>query len=157
MNVRSRLASVALLFSVIAVVGVAASNRADEASDSSPDEAAIRATVERYFEGIMKNDADLLRKAFHPDSHLYSVLGPDGDRYLNRSFSDWVQFTRGREPRASEGHSNKILSIDQTGVAAVAKVELIWPEVTYVDYLSLLKFGDEWRIITKIWHQEKKN
>lgn len=118
---------------------------------------AIRAAVERYFDGIMKNDADTLRKAFHPDAHLYSQVGPQRDRYLNRSFEDWVQFTNGREPRDAAGHTNKILSIDQTGVAAVVKVELIWPDVHYVDYLSLLKFGDEWRIITKIWHQEEKS
>ena len=42
---------------------------------------------------------------------------------------------------------------DITGTAAVAKVDLQWPRVHYVDYLSLIKIGDEWKIVNKIWHQ----
>jgi hypothetical protein len=42
------------------------------------------------------------------------------------------------------------------GNAAVVKTDLEWPNIHYVDYLSLLKIDGEWKIVNKIWHQERK-
>ena len=59
-------------------------------------------------------------------------------------------------PADANQRTNEILSIDIEGLAAVAKTELMWPNVRYIDYLSLLKIDGEWRIVNKIWHQERR-
>jgi hypothetical protein len=38
----------------------------------------------------------------------------------------------------------------------MAKIELDYPTVRFVDYMSLLKVDNEWRIIAKIFHREDK-
>lgn len=45
----------------------------------------------------------------------------------------------------------KILSVDVTDNAASVKVIETYPTSVYVDYLNLLKFGGEWRIVNKIY------
>lgn len=115
-------------------------------------EEAVRAVVQLYFDGITKPDSVALRRAFAPESRLMFVRR-DGSLYMT-PFEDWVAFTR--RPGMAAGKENRLLSIDIAGSAAVAKVDLEWPGVHYVDYLSLLKTRGEWRIVTKIWWQEPR-
>jgi len=51
-----------------------------------------------------------------------------------------------------EAHRRRrIVSIDVAGDAAVAKVELDYPKVFFVDDLSLLKIDGEWKIAQKTY------
>jgi len=43
-----------------------------------------------------------------------------------------------------------------TGNAGVAKIVLEYPTVTFTDYMSLLKVGDEWKIVNKVFYAEPK-
>lgn len=135
----------ALLLSVMLSVGAEAA-----AQTPAREEAAVRAAVQAYFDGMMKGDQTLLKTAFHAESYL---IGP-GQKDANRiPFATWhTSFTRPIEN--PQEHRNSILSVDVAGNAAVAKTELDWPRVRYVDYLSLLKVNGEWKIVNKIWHQE---
>ena len=135
----------ALLLGGLLVVGADAS-----AQTQAQDEAAVRAAVQAYFDGMMKGDQTLLKKAFHAESYL---IGP-GQKDANRiPFASW--HTSFKSPIDNpQDHRNSILSVDVSGNAAVAKTELDWPRVRYVDYLSLLKVNGEWKIVNKIWHQE---
>lgn len=47
----------------------------------------------------------------------------------------------------------KILQLDHAGDAAMVKVELRYPAVTFIDYLSLLKIDGRWQIVNKIFHR----
>lgn len=121
------------------------------ARDSPPDdEAAVRAVVEQYFHGIIAYDEEALRNAFHPDAAVIG-LNKEGETESVR-FDDWVVYTRGTAPDAT-GRNNTIVSVDITGTAAVVKTDLNWPHVRYIDYLSLMKSGGEWRIVNKIFHR----
>lgn len=131
----------------------------DSVFSVSSDEEEVRAAVEGYFEGIMTYDADLLRRVFHPDARIMTFL-PTGDgprttrAYYNRTLASWLAFAEGTPPSDTSQYSNRIVSVDIAGNAAMVKTVLEWPEIRYVDYLSLLKMEDGWRIIAKIWHQE---
>jgi hypothetical protein len=46
--------------------------------------------------------------------------------------------------------------VDVTGDAAVAKAELDLPESRTTDYFSLLKVGNEWKIVHKWFHRAMK-
>ena len=116
------------------------------------DEEAVREVVELYFKGVDEHDQEALTRAFHPDAQLEASLG----RYWERPFSEWRNFANRPAPADANQRTNEILSIDIEGLAAVAKTELMWPNVRYIDYLSLLKIDGEWRIVNKIWHQERR-
>ena len=108
--------------------------------------------MEAYFDGITNNDAEALDRAFAPQGRIMFVRS-DGTLY-ERSFEEWAMFAE--RPPAPEGKENHLVSVDVTGTAAMAKTELFWPGVHYVDYLSLLKMDGEWRIVQKIWWQESR-
>ncbi|MCP4179452.1 MAG: nuclear transport factor 2 family protein, partial [bacterium] len=46
----------------------------------------------------------------------------------------------------------KIIYIDITEDAASAKVEILLENVKFTDYYNLVKTGDDWVIVNKIWN-----
>ncbi len=135
----------AMVFAALALVRA-------ESNPMSSDEEAIRATVQGYFDGMMTPSTDALKGSFHPESRL---IGLSEGELVIIPFNDWqASFDREfDEDWGNEAFRNKIVSVDIAETAAVAKVDLQWPRVHYVDYLSLIKIGDEWKIVNKIWHQ----
>ena len=100
------------------------------------DEAAIRATIQHYFNGGME-----VREAFWPDTRMLHMR--DGE--LRVAIEDYISRVEARadEPPPADV-SKKILSIDRSGDAAVAKLELNGPDWLLNDYMSLLKIVGEW-------------
>ncbi len=135
-------------------IPLAASNPAAATPTASPasveDEAMIRATVERYFQGMMEGSAATLRSAFDPGAVLIGTA-EDGAALQRIPFAPWADSWDGRILQNSDRYRNRITHVDITGDAAVVRTELVWPGVHYVDYLSLLKVNGEWRIVNKIW------
>jgi|SRR5687768_5477874 len=123
------------------------------AQQRSADEASIRATVQHYFDGMMNGSPESLRKAFDANAFLIGVGKTEPNRI---PFESWAANMTRPMPNPQQ-YKNTILSIDIAGNAAVAKTELDWPKVRYVDYLSLLKINGEWRVVNKIWHTESKS
>ncbi|MCP4645435.1 MAG: nuclear transport factor 2 family protein [bacterium] len=144
---RKRIVTVSLLcLLTAAVLGAAASKPAIPPED----EKAIREVVQLYFDGIIKYDEQALRKAFHADAN---VIGTTKEGKADwEPFQEWVVYTRGDAPDPT-GRNNRIVSIEVTGRAAIAKTDLDWPHVHYVDYLSLLRIDGQWKIVNKIWHR----
>jgi hypothetical protein len=142
---------IAFMLTFVMVFAALALVRA-ESDPMSSDEEAIRATVQGDFDGMMTPSTDALKGSFHPESRLIGLS--DGELVII-PFNDW-QASYDREfdeDWGNEAFRNKIVSVDIAGTAAVAKVDLQWPRVHYIDYLSLIKIGDEWKIVNKIWHQ----
>ena len=119
------------------------------------DEAAIRQTVQYYFDGGRNRDSLTLRKAFHPDARMLFardgklVVVPIGE-YITRVGSER------REPGAVDSTERKVVSVDVEGDAAVAKIELKRPEAVLTDYMSLLKVDGRWLIVNKIFTRERR-
>lgn len=145
-SVRAVPATLATLFALTLIAALPGD------SERAQEEEAIRATIQLYFDGIMNFDVESLERAFHADAYLYASLP---GRFYRSPFQEWKRFAAG-EPPDPEGRVNRIVSIDVAGSAAVVKTDLEWPDVHYVDYLSLLKIDGEWKIVNKIWHQERK-
>ncbi|NIA15805.1 MAG: nuclear transport factor 2 family protein [Nitrospiraceae bacterium] len=121
---------------------------ASGSKETDDDEAAIRRTVQLYFDGIIEYDEAKLKQAFHPDAFLTGIH--KSGAFEREPFDEWVVYTRGDAPD-STGRNNEIAFIDIGGNAAVVKTELRWPHVHYTDYLSLLKIDGEWKIVHKSW------
>lgn len=122
---------------------------AAEASDV--EKRAVTAAVERYFQGHATGDGELWRQAFHPEAKLFWVKG---GALQQKTAADFAAGAPGK-PAADEARRvRRILSLDTAGDAAMVKVELVYPEVTFIDYLSLLKIDGQWRIVNKIFHRK---
>ena len=119
------------------------------------DEAAIRQTVQYYFDGGKNRDSLTLRKAFHPEARMLFVrdgkltVVPVGE-YITRVGSDRL------EPGEVDSTERKVVSVDVVGDAAVAKLKLKRPDALLTDYMSLLKVDGRWLIVNKIFTRETR-
>lgn len=119
------------------------------------DEAAIRQTVQYYFDGGKTRDSLTLRKAFHPDARMLFVR--DGKlvvvpiaEYITRVGSEPLK------PGEVDSTERKVVSVDVVGDAAVAKLELKRPNAFLTDYMSLLRVDGRWLIVNKIFSRETR-
>ena len=119
------------------------------------DEAAIRQTVQYYFDGGKHRDSLTLRKAFHPEARMLFardgklVVVPIGE-YITRVGSERLR------PGEVDSTERKVVSVDVVGDAAVAKIELGRPDALLTDYMSLLKVDGRWLIVNKIFTREMR-
>ena len=121
------------------------------ATHANPDEQAIRRHIERYyFEGVRHSDTSAAHRAFHPVAVMYSIR--DG-QLAERAIPDWLTAIAERAPKPPKPDDvqRRVVSVDVTGNAAVAKTELVQPEAVVTDYLSLLKVNGDWTIVGKIF------
>lgn len=118
------------------------------------DEAAIRQTVQYYFDGGKNRDSLALRKAFHPEARM--LFAKDG-RLEVVPIGEYIERVAGSRPKPGEVDSTKrrVASVDVAGDAAVAKLELQRPDMLITDYMSLLKVDGRWVIVNKIFSREQ--
>jgi hypothetical protein len=118
-----------------------------------PEEATVRATVERYLHGLKFNDVESLAKAFRPDARLFFVKKDGTLGELTQQ--NWYEGFRVSAVKEEEGDL-AIAALDVTGNAASVKVVENYPHSRYTDYLSLLKIDGSWWIVNKIYFAEKR-
>jgi hypothetical protein len=86
-------------------------------------------------------------------AHLFWAAA---DTLARRSGEAYAAGFSGRPADDEAQRRRRIVSIDRTGTAAMAKIELDYPTVRFTDYMSLLKVNGEWKIVNKIFHREAK-
>ena len=132
--------------------------------DKAKDESAIRQIVQYYVDAIKNDDAESLKKAFHPKAKWLNA----GDKgYLWEISQERVAANLRSNVQRHVPQPNatvKIVVIDIAGGVASAKIETeyltnappeIMPKLAYkgakvTEYLSLIKFDDGWKIVTRI-------
>ncbi len=116
------------------------------------DLAAIERVCRLYMEGMYGGDAEKLNAAFHPTAR---VQGYRGAEWRSLSRGQFVAYAAGLGPReaAGEPFDMRIVSIDRSGRAAVAKVAMRWNGRDYVDFLSMIRRDEGgWSISEKTFH-----
>ncbi len=105
----------------------------------------ITLTLNDYIEGTANGQPQRLRKAFHPNFNLYFV---GNDSLRTWSGKDYIGNIK---EGAKNDRIGKIISIDFEKDAANAKIEIDIPgrKRIYTDYLLLLKYEGNWKIIHK--------
>ncbi|MES2517861.1 MAG: nuclear transport factor 2 family protein [Bacteroidota bacterium] len=117
------------------------------AKAQSEDEA-VKLCVNNYLNGVLKGDAALLNQAFHPTAILRTVsaAGAIQDipvaKFVASMPAGGIQ---------TKGGSTKLVAYSYIGVSALATVELQFGDFKYIDLLSMLKFGNEWRIVSRVF------
>ena len=120
------------------------------------DEQAIRQHIERhYFDGVRRSDTGLAHGAFHPVANMYFIR--EG-KLVQRSIPDWLAdiARNAPQPARPDSFQRRVLEVDVSGNAATAKLQLDYGKSVITDYMSLLKVGDEWKIVNKVFYAEPK-
>jgi hypothetical protein len=119
------------------------------------DEAAIRQTVQHYFDGGKNRDSVALRKAFHPEARM--LFAKDGKLVLV-PIGEYIAGSSKNKPKPGEVDSTKrrVVEVDVAGDAAVAKLELERPDALITDYMSLIKIEGRWQIVNKVFTRETR-
>jgi hypothetical protein len=122
----------------------------------SADETAIKSVItSAYIEGIQnRGSIDDIRKGFHPSFTMLRVVD---NNVKPLPIEEWItnlEKARKDNPAAPPRTDGKFISVDVTGTAAVAKLELTREgKKTFTDYLVLAKFTEGWRIISKSFYR----
>jgi len=119
---------------------------------ASHDEKAVRETVDKYFRGVTTANRDLLEQAWEVKSaHMKSLQAvgsadPELKVVPITTAIDW--WTRVK----SRSQSGKVLSLDIVGgEMAFVKFDFRYDEMHYIDYLTLYKLKDTWKIVNKTY------
>ena|SRR5688500_2165701 len=125
----------------------------NSASVDSAETAAARVPLENYIQGHATGNGDFMRKAFHTEAKVMAFR--DG-KLMNMTSEEFASRFNGKPAPDEAQRKRRIESVEITGNAGVGKIVLDYPTVTYTDYMSLLKVGDEWKIVNKVFYAEPK-
>lgn len=107
-----------------------------------------------YFDALYHGDVRLFAKLFHPKACLFS---PTGGELVSMDVPAYLELVGGRVAPAARGdrRDDRILSIDiASPTTAHARVQELFLPKRFTDELTFVRVGDEWKIISKVWHFE---
>lgn len=140
-----------LLLVVVGVSMIVANTHSS--SQVQAEAAAARVPLENYIQGHATGNGDFMRKAFHTDAKVMAFR--DG-KLTNLTSEEFASRFNGK-PAADEAQRKRTIeSVEITGNAGIGKIVLDYPSVKFTDYMSLLKIGDEWKIVNKVFYAEQK-
>jgi len=104
----------------------------------------VKEILLHYIEGTANGEPERLRKAFHPNFNLYTVVN---DTLWTRSGERYISNTKAG---VKNNRIGRIISIDIEKDAAIAKAEIVVPNLrTFADYFLMLKYQGAWKIVHK--------
>lgn len=117
---------------------------------------AIEALLQDYFTTLHTGDLNDIKRLFLPTCDLTNVQ--DDGTIAHMSYEDYLTAVKNRPSPQSAGYPvyGQILSIDQSGPrTAMAKVDCAVQPRYFIDYLTLAKTPDGWRIAAKVFYVTK--
>lgn len=139
-----------ILFTILALCSLEA--RAQTATVSDADKAAIKQTALDYIEGWYAGDAERMERVLHPDLAKRIVrVSPDKkfSRLDQMSAMSLVQGTKSgfgkQTPKEKQQKDVTILDVFENA-ASVKIVASDW-----IDYLHIAKFNGRWMIVNVLW------
>ncbi len=107
----------------------------------------VEQTLNYYMEGGSNRDFNTLKKAFHETATM-KYITDEGYKEVNA-----LEFFSGMKTGSRIDRKNRIAEITISGHAANARLELEYPDFTFVDMMNLLKIDGEWKIVNKIFYK----
>ncbi len=126
------------------------------------DKEAIKQVIQTaYVDGLQnKGPVSDIEQGFHPG---FELLGVRNDELTKWPIYSWIGYHEKKlaenpaPPSEDERVSVKFPMVDVTGNAGIAKIELYrGGEKIFTDYLSLYKFEDGWKIVSKIYQDHRQ-
>ncbi len=115
---------------------------------------AIRKLIGDYLDGLYRCDTRLLSSVFHPKALYATAVGMEP---LILGMDEYVPIVAKRDPpsRSNAPRRERILAIDMAGpVTAFVKLECSFFQRDYVDFLTLIRVNEQWKIISKVFHYQ---
>jgi len=149
-----------IIIAVFLTLFVANFTNAQTDAEIKKEKEAIKKVIQlAYVEGLQnEGDFNKIDKGFHPAFNLLGI--GQGQAIWTLPIYTWKENvkqgkTKGKYPKAEDKKvSIKFLIVDVTGTAAMAKFQFfVGKELKYVDYMSLYKFDDQWKIVNKIFYK----
>jgi len=116
------------------------------------DLSAITAVVQQYWDALYDGDVHAFQQIMHPTCRLY--CGTSGE-LLHMDLPSYLDLVQGRPSPASrkDARHDRLLSIDLASptTAHVRVMDAYLPR-QFIDDLTLVKVGDRWWIVSKVWH-----
>jgi hypothetical protein len=111
-----------------------------------------------YIDGIHnKGEISQIEKGFHPG---FNLLILQNNRLEKLPIYNWIESSKERKAQnpipftEEEKMKCEFMNIDVEGTAAVAKIKLSKAgKDIFIDYLSLYKFDEGWKIVGKIYYR----
>ena len=124
------------------------------AQQPSAEDAAVRTAIaDHYFKAHATGSGEPLKGMFVEEGRMMWVQ--DGQLRV-RTSADYIGGFQGKPAADEASRKRRVLMTDVTGDVAVAKVELDYPDMRFVDYFTLAKLGGEWKIIHKSFQRFPK-
>src|ERR1700722_2578269 len=117
------------------------------------DDSGPRMAIERYFQAHAFGNGDFIREAFTPDAKVTFVEGGEQRQWSREDFARRFQTPADDEYR----RVRRIERLEVTGTAASAVLTLDYPQILFADHVSLLKIGDQWKIVSKVFSAERRD
>lgn len=117
---------------------------------------AVLVPLENYINAHATGDPEYARKAFHTEGKMTFVR--DG-KYTSETFDAFIKRAFIGKPASDEEKrkgGRRIGRVEIVGNAATATVILDYPAVKFTDFMTLLKFNGEWKIVNKTFYAEPK-
>ncbi len=113
------------------------------------EESKIRKTINYYIEGTSYNNPEMIQQAFYEEADLF-LSHKDKPLWIvpiKKYASGFAKKEKGK----FNGRKGKILSVDIENDIALAKAEILIPnlEMRFIDIFLLKKIEDKWLIISK--------
>lgn len=112
-------------------------------------ESEIREAINYYAKGMGAAKVEILKEAFHRQAILCGYLDDEMIAAPIEGLYDWVSSNP-----APEVFNLSILEIKVTGRVAAVTVRETDSHGDVIDYFHLLKDGDRWGIVSKLWDAE---
>lgn len=111
-----------------------------------------------YIDGIHnKGEISQISKGFHPG---FNLLILQNNRLEKLPIYNWIESSKARKVKNPIPYTEEqkmkceFMNIDVEGTAAVAKIKLSkGGKDIFIDYLSLYKFDEGWKIVGKIYYR----
>ncbi|OGU35844.1 MAG: hypothetical protein A2068_06070 [Ignavibacteria bacterium GWB2_35_6b] len=120
---------------------------------SAADDAAVKQAIEKYAKSTDDKDASGVSSVFHKDAVVYTV-NQFNNKVTEMSLAEYVDEIK----KGKFGGWERSLAIDQVevyGNTAVAKVTLKDSKLKQTEFLSLVKMGNDWKIVSCSLTREK--
>ena len=120
------------------------------------DKRQIEIVLQTYIESMNKSDPEMVRAAFHENAKITGYLHGE---LLQLSTEDFAGFVSSQQPSPIENGTNvefEVLNIEIENSIAHVKIRDVYLGITFLDILSLLKDGEEWKIYNKLFNVEKE-
>lgn len=116
--------------------------------DNFDDFVAIRKVMECYVKGGVEGKSEIMKKAFHADAIMY---GQHDGKLSGGPIQNLYDFVD-NSPAAKDMKA-EITAIAVHETIATARVESQnWNGARYSDMFLLVKDGNDWKILTKVFH-----